>query len=166
MRVEGNPCPGLPESIVATGVLVADIPVDWEFDHATFSATFAGTPVSGDAVRPTTCPVLMPAALPSGFQRICLTTPQSYSMLPTDFVLVTIALRAGTALGSFPLQFWGGAVTSPSTWCIQPTPTIFPVTVAPAASAASVPTLSHLTLALFGVALAALALLRLRSGAA
>ncbi len=164
MRMEGNPCAGFPGSILATGVLVADIPVDWQFDRASFSATFNGLPVSGDAVSPATCPVVIPSPAPAGFQRVCLATQQPYSMLPTDFALVTIAFRAGTASGSFPLQFWGGAATLPTTWCVQPTPTIYTVTVAPTSTGPAVPTLSPLALAIFGAALATLALSKLRGG--
>ena len=163
LRIHGDPCRYV-NAFSGTGVLLIDIPSDWQVERASFSAVFGGVPVSGDGIQPSSCPVSAPAPPPSGFTRVCLTTPAAYGMNTSDTVDATVTLRAGSRLGLFPLQFWAGALhqTTPDR-CVQPSPTVYPVTIAPSSQVPLVPTLHPWGLASLSFALLGAGLFLLRA---
>ena len=166
LRIHGDPCHYV-NSLFGTGVLLVDIPLDWQYERASFAGVLAGDPVSGEGIEPAPCPVTASAPPPVGFKRVCIAMPTPYGMYTSDSVDVAISFRAGATLGVFPLQFWAGAINSfTPDRCIQPSPTVFPVTIAPALQPPAIPTFSPWGLAALSLATLGAGLYRVRASTA
>ena len=160
----GGSCPYYPQDFIASGVLVADIPSDWQFQSAQYDGAFAGIPSTGSGVlRPCNTIFSYPAPAP-GFQRLCIAMESARHMTTGSYATIHASFRTGNTEGLFPLQFRVGAY-SPNVvgGCVQQTATEYAVAVHAADAAPSVPSLSHLGLAVLAVFLGIAGLIALRS---
>ncbi|MFN7988649.1 MAG: hypothetical protein U0529_14330 [Thermoanaerobaculia bacterium] len=162
IHARGSEC-GSFTDFIGLGVLVADVPSDWQFDAARFSGLFAGQPVSGDGVLNACDSIFVSPPPASGFQRFCIVSSKALRLTTEDEATIVVTFRAGGTVGEFPLQFRAGAYVPITAACVQPTASQYSVSIQFNDAPPAVPVLSSRGLFAFTSLLALLATARLRA---